>query len=1834
MKSKFYLIFLLCALCATAIFAQPANNECANAISMSANVVYNGDIANATGSSPTTTCNGTASMDVWYKYYPQNVNTQSIIEFIPSSGFRGVLEIFDNSCNGNVVACGVASGNGENLRLTFTPSGSWHQYYIRVFHYSGSPSTTTFSIKCYQSNNECGYWNPQIPLTGAVFNSNTCGATESVSPITCNSRTASSAPDVWYYLGYVNGNYRLTVQGSANFDPVVELRSGSCNGTSVSCSDATTNGGLETITFTGNGSTPYYFRVYDYSGHASNIISDSTTFAIRCQLACIPQVTLTSPTNNKTLATNAAYDWAWSATGSGNTYKINIEGTTYTSVTSPTSKNTGTGNPTTSPYTWYVVATNTCGKDSSSFNYYRLPTLTPSTSWQQTDTVSNGSGTTGQAYFKVHMTSGQRYIFTTCNHDHGRGAGNGWADFGAYNTWIEVTDGNFNSFSSPHGCMTYNGNWDCGGAGKSSYYDYICESTGDYIVRVACHNIPTGCSGRFVLGYRSATGPASPGTIAGNTTVCAGSSQVYSVTNTSGLTYTWSLPTGWTQTAGGTTNSITVTAGTSGGTITCTPSECSTNGTSSTLSVNVGTTGFCCTSPAVITPDSICDPYTDEFAAGQTGYWLSFTADTTFYEISLLSSEQTPVANIRQMNVYNPDCDSLQLLYSRNKDNGDSLFIRFENLTQGKSYLVNLINPSGSSGFFTVCMQKVAEPEYNYAINPEIICIGDSFKIDSWGETFGVLYEWHWFFNGAFGLDSIVSLNLDTSFWVQATTAGYYTIDVAAHRYPNYLIDTVFHYVLYIDIKPNASTSFTYTPLNLACGDSVICFNDTTVGVRNYFIQFQNPPMYWAIYDYYDTSIPLWDSTAYPNISFCHTFPPDTGRTFIVELIANGFCGVDTFRDTITFKDPFAFFTSDAPVCFGDSVHFTDSTECPMFWNWNFGDGHSGNSQNPVHLYQNPGNYLVTLTTDTLGTSYADTITVLQPPVIDISGDGNNCEILETYYVRVYDSLYTYYWGFSIDSIINPINSNFFNVNWSQLPDGGYIYFEVTDNSIYGCKNIDSIYVNGCCIKANADVSYIDSILPSDTALDNKIITINGYLYLYKGDSILWTGDTVYLAPNAKIVIQDSSYLFIGKNSVLTTCSGKMWDGIYVEGPNASLEISSSIIENAKNSVVLNSGGKLGAYHSKFRNNYKSIVVNNYNGPNYPTYFKLQEDTIICNDTLLPQVPPVTAIRTKYGIEVNKVNNIEIGLAGLVGLRNVFINMDIGIKCFSSKVSVFNNKFIDIEEPANILRRFACAAIYSTARKSTFSTGLIVGGNDDEKNYFYNCTNGVYSYNNKSFTITNNVFDYSNNSLNRGTAIHVAEIWHSTGTKIISYDSITSYRNGIVASGINNLNINWNRIYDLKAPINSSPLLASYGIRFTNAANSIVRSNLISNSATGDWRIQGISFDYSPSSTVTCNNMYHMGKSMFAGGPSYPSKIQKNLFEYGVDGFFLNWGIVGTQGDSSHAQDNQWTGTFSHSQMNSYNSNGSFSRFYAKYSSSYWPSQNILECPSGLSTCDTIPLWLTSGNSNAHCTNPIFKKWAIDTLQLDSIANGEIFITDDTLGSIWLVQQGLYKHLILNDTVRTDTIIQQFQDESDTADIGHFEIINGKLADGDYIKAADILDEISGTQTPVRYLKTTYTILIDALQSRSENADELNFNSEQIDTLRSIAEQCPYYYGDAVYMARMLLCSIDTTEYINTCEIPEYQNGQKIKHDKQLENFVNSFAVYPNPAMDMITIINSSNEPAILEIYNYLGKKLSSSSINMPVNQLNVKELSSGIYIYRIVNSKGVCDTDRLMILK
>ncbi|MGB2984144.1 MAG: Ig-like domain-containing protein, partial [Candidatus Bipolaricaulia bacterium] len=90
-------------------------------------------------------------------------------------------------------------------------------------------------------------------------------------------------------------------------------------------------------------------------------------------------------------------------------------------------------------------------------------------------------------------------------------------------------------------------------------------------------------------------------------------------------------------------------------------------------------------------------------------------------------------------------------------------------------------------------------------------------------------------------------------------------------------------------------------------------------------------------------------------------------------------------------------FTSTAPVCHGETVHFTDLTnggDTPYSYEWDFGDGGSSRLPNPSYTYSGPGTYVVTITvTDSRGitNSTSSVVTVDPNPDATATSGGPYC---------------------------------------------------------------------------------------------------------------------------------------------------------------------------------------------------------------------------------------------------------------------------------------------------------------------------------------------------------------------------------------------------------------------------------------------------------------------------------------------------------------------------------------------------------------------------------------------------------------------------------------------------------------------------------------------------------------------------------------------------------------------------------------------------------------------------------------------------------------------------
>ncbi|MFH1319613.1 MAG: GEVED domain-containing protein [Bacteroidota bacterium] len=180
------------------------------------------------------------------------------------------------------------------------------------------------------TNDDCG---DAITLTvgAAATNGTVEDATQTIAASGSCPTDGSSPMDVWYeFTTSVAGVHTITLVPSANFDGIVEYRTGtSCNGTYADCQDGTGGAG-ETEVLTPNlaSGTKYFIRVYQYSAPSSY------TFTIR----------VTGPAASPTLTANptslSGFDYVvGSGPSSSQTYTISgndLSGSGNITVTAPT----------------------------------------------------------------------------------------------------------------------------------------------------------------------------------------------------------------------------------------------------------------------------------------------------------------------------------------------------------------------------------------------------------------------------------------------------------------------------------------------------------------------------------------------------------------------------------------------------------------------------------------------------------------------------------------------------------------------------------------------------------------------------------------------------------------------------------------------------------------------------------------------------------------------------------------------------------------------------------------------------------------------------------------------------------------------------------------------------------------------------------------------------------------------------------------------------------------------------------------------------------------------------------------------------------------------------------------------------------------------------------------------------------------------------------------------------------------------------------------------------------------------------------------------------------
>ncbi len=187
-----------------------------------------------------------------------------------------------------------------------------------------------------------------------------------------------------------------------------------------------------------------------------------------------------------------------------------------------------------------------------------------------------------------------------------------------------------------------------------------------------------------------ATSIATPGSISGNTTVCSGSSNTYSITAVSDASsYIWTIPSGWTGSS--TTNLINTTASTTSGIITVKgTSSC---GTSASRTFNVNINAASSGTPRVISGDAtVCfgssNTYSINAINSSSSFiwtlpsgWSGSSTSTSINTTAGATSGNISVTENGLCGVYTPKTITVQAIDNTVTQTGDTLTANMNNAT-------------------------------------------------------------------------------------------------------------------------------------------------------------------------------------------------------------------------------------------------------------------------------------------------------------------------------------------------------------------------------------------------------------------------------------------------------------------------------------------------------------------------------------------------------------------------------------------------------------------------------------------------------------------------------------------------------------------------------------------------------------------------------------------------------------------------------------------------------------------------------------------------------------------------------------------------------------------------------------------------------------------------------------------------------------------------------------------------------------------------------------------------------------------------------------------------
>ena len=800
----------------------------------------------------------------------------------------------------------------------------------------------------------------------------------------------------------------------------------------------------------------------------------------------------------------------------------------------------------------------------------------------------------------------------------------------------------------------------------------------------------------------------------------------------------------------------------------------------------------------------------------------------------------------------------------------------------------------------------------------------------------------------------------------------------------------------------------------------------------------------------------------------------------------------------------------------------------------------------------------------------------------------------------------------------------------------------------------DTFRISACCNAAT--IEFNDITVTTDDTLKgtyvvNGTVILNANIVLGGTTGGIFHSATLFMGPYAQIFVCPGKTLTIDSSIVQAGCD-VMWNCIYLTNNTSNLIVKRhSTIRDGINAIVSKNGGVFNINASTLTENYKNIVVHYYNNNHSG---RITKSLINCTGVL---DAPYHSQGTYLGIEADSVKKLFVG-DSTTSVQNHFDipnfgtveHTTYGIFGNDSYIYAYNNLFSNFGTNYAYTTQVGLpyCGIYTKAINanvllplSALRVGYSAAVGYFKRNTFHNCEYGIQTTDSKFTSIYDNTFLYDHLGTtsynNWGDAIFNYFVNSSPAITSILKNNFTTYAEAVFVWNNQATNIQCNNITIANDP-GTDPSFQLFGIAADYCPYAVISSNPVTGSSSTDVNMSGLHVESGYGTTMGCNSSGTVGNAIMFGGNCTPNTViyKNGMSAYHV-GLYLNSALIGTQGAATNPNGNTWMTAGTRNDTWAVGINGNTSPFFVgAIGTMYYPAINgssgvlpLVPTATAYSTtltctsCSSIgPADMDQGELIAGTANS----------ELMDIAQGTS-LTSLTDENKWLTKYFAYNDILLNN-IPTTGALTSFMQTNQSSDIGLLTQVNSLIESGNYAQAIMTVGNITTTSSMAANLKSFFTLYVGNLAAGSKYI----LSTAQNATLITMAQQCPYTYGPAVYHARAYLRACgDMTTYQNTCEVLPTPANAKLVNPNNIQQDI-PISIYPNPAKDKLNVLatlplGASGE---INIYDAIGNKVLTLSLTEGENnmEVNLSNIAAGVYFYKVKVENQTVKSDKLIIIK